>query len=374
MPTEPSLSFRHLPQLDGIRAVAVLIVIVSHAGLGRIIPGGFGVTIFFFLSGYLITSLLRVEIAEHGKVDFKAFYLRRTLRIMPALYVTLAILTALYLAGAFGGQVNPSAIPWDYLFLSNYSHLWGQTRGLPVPLWSLAIEEHFYLLFPLAFAIYTSRGNFRRTALACAIACVIILGLRFSTLLWFDDVGFNYYWSHTRLDSILFGCILALWQNPLLDRGAWRPNRLHVLAALVTLLCTFAFRDEIFRQTIRYTLHGAGLFVLFSYILAEGSKLLQKVLTSPPMIWIGLVSYSLYLCHFAIFQALTINTGLNAVAIGVTGTLLSLGYAFLMRRYVELPILSWRRKRSAAKRDELARIADKSARDELAQAASTLPS
>jgi len=193
-------------------------------------------------------------------------------------------------------------------------------------------------------------------------------------LLWFDDVGFNYYWSHTRLDSILFGCILALWQNPLLDRGAWRPNSLHVVAALVTLLGTFAFRDEIFRQTIRYTLHGAGLFVLFSYILAEGSKLLQKVLTSPPMIWIGLVSYSLYLCHFAIFQALTINTGLNAVAIGVTGTLLSLGYAFLMRRYVELPILNWRRKRSAAKRDELARIADKSARDELAQAASTLPS
>jgi peptidoglycan/LPS O-acetylase OafA/YrhL len=176
------------------------------------------------------------------------------------------------------------------------------------------------------------------------------------------------------MDSILFGCILALWQNPLLDRDAWRPSPLHVLLALATLLVTFLLRDELFRQTIRYSLHGAALFVLFSYVLAEGSKLLQKVLTSPPMIWIGLVSYSLYLCHFAIFQALTINTQLGAAAVGVTGTLLSLGYAFLMRKYVELPILTWRRKRSAAKRDALARIADKSAGDELAQAATTLPS
>ena len=373
MPTEPSLSFRHVPQLDGVRAIAVIIVIVAHAGLGRMVPGGFGVTIFFSLTGYLITSLLRVEVAEQGRVDFKAFYLRRTLRIMPPLYVTLAILTALYLAGTFGDRVNPSAIPWDYLFLSNYSHLWGQSRGLPVPLWSLAVEEHFYLLFPVAFALYVARHNFRQTALACAIACAIILGLRFSTLIWFDDLGFNYYWSHTRMDSILFGCILALWQNPLLDRDARKPGLSHALAAFAVLIVTFLFRDEFFRQTIRYTLHGAALFVLFSYILAEGSKPVHKVLTSPVMIWIGLVSYSLYLCHLAIFQALSINTRMSAAAVGIVGTLISLGYVFLMRKYVELPILKWRRKRSAAKHDALARIAGKSAGDELAQAATTLP-
>ena len=350
MSSEPSLSFRHVPQLDGIRAVAVLIVMVSHAGLGHLVPGGFGVTIFFFLSGYLITSLLRVEVSCTERVDFKAFYIRRTLRIMPPLYVTLAILTAMYFAGVFDETVRGKAIPWDYLFLSNYSHFWGQEGGLPVPLWSLAVEEHFYLLFPAAFALYMLRGNIPGAAMACAVACLVILALRFATPLWFGDVERNYYWSHTRLDSILFGCILALWNNPLLDKNAWTPRLLHVVVALAVLAITFVVQESTFRFIVRYSLQGAALFVLFGYTLSERSALLNRILTWPPVIWIGLVSYSLYLCHFAIFKTLETHTSLGAVTIGATGLLLSFGYGFLMRKFVEVPILNWRRKRAAARR------------------------
>ena len=352
MSSEPSLNFRHVPQLDGIRAIAVLIVMISHGGLGKYVPGGFGVTIFFFLSGYLITSLLRVEVACNGRVDFKAFYIRRTLRIMPPLYVTLVILTAMYLAGVFDNSVRGNAIPWDYLFLSNYSHFWGQEGGLPVPLWSLAVEEHFYLLFPAAFALcaYVLRKNSAGIAAVCAGACMVILALRFATPLWFGDVERNYYWSHTRMDSILFGCVLALWNNPLLDEDAWKPRFLHVLIALAVLAATFVIGDSTFRFIIRYSLQGAALFVLFSYVLSERSALLNKVLTSPPMIWIGLVSYSLYLCHFAIFKTLELHSPLSPVTIGVAGTLLAFGYGFLMRKFVEVPILNWRRKRAAALR------------------------
>ena len=359
MSSEPSLNFRHVPQLDGIRAIAVLIVMVSHAGLGRFVPGGFGVTIFFFLSGYLITSLLRVEASCSGGIDFKAFYIRRTLRIMPPLYVTITILTAMFLAGVFDESVRGTAIPWDYLFLSNYSHFWGQEGGLPVPLWSLAVEEHFYLLFPAAFALcaYLLHGNSRGIALACAAACLAILALRFATPLWFGDVERNYYWSHTRMDSILFGCILALWNNPLLDEDAWKPQFLHVLIALAVLTATFVIGDSTFRFVIRYSLQGAALFVLFSYILSERSALLNSVLTSPPMIWIGLVSYSLYLCHFAIFKTLELHSSLNPLTIGVAGTLLAFGYGFLMRKFVEVPILNWRRKRAAAQRGHSAEAA-----------------
>ncbi|NUT00782.1 MAG: acyltransferase [Sphingomonas sp.] len=351
MPTEPSLSFRHIPQLDGIRAVAVLIVMVSHAGLGWVVPGGFGVTIFFFLSGYLITSLLRVEVACNRRVSFGAFYLRRTLRIMPPLYVTIGILTALYLGGVFDERVHGKAIPWDYLFLSNYSHFWGQEGGLPVPLWSLAVEEHFYLLVPAAFAFFMLRGNFRGAALACAILCLVILVLRFLTPFWYGEVDRNYYWSHTRMDSILFGCILALWNNPLLDKGAWVPRLWQVLVALATLVVTFVVSDETFRFVIRYSLQGAALFVLFSYVLSERSALVNKVLTAPPMLWIGLVSYSLYLCHFAIFETLKLHTALNPIAVGIAGMLLALGYGYLMRKFVEAPILSWRKKRAATLRN-----------------------
>lgn len=352
MSSEPSLSFRHVPQLDGIRAIAVLIVMVSHAGLGDFVPGGFGVTIFFFLSGYLITSLLRVEASCSRRVDFKAFYVRRTLRIMPPLYVTLVILTAMYLAGIFGNSVRQNAIPWDYLFLSNYSHFWGQDGGLPVPLWSLAVEEHFYLLFPAAFALctYFLRGNYAGAALACAIACLIILALRFATPLWFGDVERNYYWSHTRMDSILFGCILALWNNPLLDENAWKPQFFHVVLALAVLATTFVVEEKTFRFIVRYSLQGAALFILFSYVLSEKSALLNNVLTSAPMIWIGLVSYSLYLCHFAIFRAMDMHSSLDAVTIGVGGILLAFGYGYLMRKFVEVPILNWRRKRAVARR------------------------
>jgi peptidoglycan/LPS O-acetylase OafA/YrhL len=351
MPTEPSLSFRHIPQLDGMRAIAVLIVMISHAGLGSIIPGGFGVTIFFFLSGYLITSLLRVEVSCSARVNFGAFYLRRTLRIMPPLYITLLILTAMFLAGLFDGRVHGNAIPWDYLFLSNYSHFWGQEGGLPVPLWSLAVEEHFYLLFPAAFAILMSRGNVRGAALACALACVAILILRFTTPFWFGDVERNYYWSHTRMDSILFGCILALWNNPLLDRDAWTPRTWQVAVALVVLGVTFVVGDPTFRFVIRYSLQGISLFVLFSCVLSERSALLNKALTTPPMIWIGLVSYSLYLCHFAIFRTLELHSSLDAVSIGIVGMILALGYGYLMRKWVEVPILRWRKARATAKRD-----------------------
>lgn len=350
MSTEPSLSFRHVPQLDGIRAVAVLIVMVSHAGLGKFIPGGFGVTIFFFLSGYLITSLLRVEVTCNDRVDFKAFYIRRTLRIMPALYVTLLILTAMFLAGIFDDSVRQEAIPWDYVFLSNYSHFWGQEGGLPVPLWSLAVEEHFYLLFPAAFALYMARGNIHGAAAVCALACLIILTLRFTTPFWFGDVERNYYWSHTRMDSILFGCILALWNNPLLDKHAWKPNLAHVVIALAVLAATFVIAESSFRYIIRYSLQGAALFVLFSYVLSERSPLLNKALTWPPVIWVGLVSYSLYLCHVAIFKTLELHSTLGPVTVGVGGMLLAFGYGYLMRKFVEVPILNWRRKRSARRR------------------------
>lgn len=350
MSSEPSLSFRHVPQLDGVRAVAVLIVIVSHAGLGHLIPGGFGVTIFFFLSGYLITSLLRVEVSSTRRVDFKAFYVRRMLRIMPPLYVTLAVLTAMYFAGAFDETVRGDAILWDYLFLSNYSHFWSQEGGLPVPLWSLAVEEHFYLLFPAAFALYLVRGKIRGAAMACAVACIVILALRFTTPFWFGDVKNNYYWSHTRMDSILFGCILALWNNPLLDRNAWKPGLLHVAIALAALAITFIIQDSTFRFVIRYSLQGAALFVLFSYTLSRRSVVLDRVLTWPPVVWIGLVSYSLYLCHFAIFKTLKKHTSFDSATIVLVGLLLSFAYGFLMRKFVEVPILKWRRKRAAARR------------------------
>jgi len=337
--------FRHVPELDGIRAIAVSLVMASHAGLYGKVPGGFGVTIFFFLSGYLITSLMRVEVMKTGRVDFRAFYLRRVLRIMPPLYITLVLLTILAPFGLFVKRVNWPAVPWDYLFLSNYSPLWGQTRGLPSPLWSLAIEEHFYLLFPAVFAVLVGRLSPRQIAAAFLAGCLLILFLRFVTVWLFPSlVPHNYIWTHTRLDSILFGCILAMYQNPLLDEQAWRPRKSHAALALLLIVSTFASGSEVFRQTIRYSIQGVGLFVLFSFVLSAGSGTLKRLLGSRPFVWIGLLSYTLYLCHMAIFEAVRRVFHLNPLWAAIVGLPLTLLYAQMMRTWVEVPILSWRRR------------------------------
>jgi peptidoglycan/LPS O-acetylase OafA/YrhL len=337
---------RHVPQLDGVRAVAVLIVMVSHGGLGWLVPGGFGVTLFFFLSGYLITSLLRAEYAASGRIDFGGFYFRRVLRIMPPLYITLLLLTAGNALALFGPPADASAIGFDYVFLSNYAHLWASGTGLPVPLWSLAVEEHFYLLFPVAFLFLLARSDGTSAARLCVLWCAMILALRIVTLTHPESIEHNYYWSHTRLDSILFGCCLALWQNPVMDEGAWKPKHWHAIAALLVIFASFAIRSEAFRATLRYSIQGAALFVIFSYVLNEGSAKLTRLLRSRPLAWIGLLSYTLYLCHLAIFAALKANFHMSPIAAGLIGAPVALGYAYAMHLLVERPILEWRRNRT----------------------------
>lgn len=345
---------RHVPQLDGMRAIAILIVMVSHAGFGKVIPGGFGVTLFFFLSGYLITSLLRAELNLSGTVSLRGFYMRRVLRIMPPLYITLVFLTIGEVFGIFGERASPAGIASDFLLLSNYSHLWNSENGLPVPLWSLAVEEHFYFLFPLLFLVVLSKRSSRQAFAICVGLCGLALALRFVTLLDEYSLFRNYYWSHTRLDSILFGCCLALWQNPLMDERAWKPGEWYFAGAIGAILLTFLVRDEVFRQTIRYSIQGAALFVIFSYALSRNSGLVFRLLSLKSLAWIALLSYTLYLCHVAIFKALEFNFHLQGAVLGVIGTVLSFAYAASMRALVERPVAAARKRLRVRQSDVLA--------------------
>ena len=344
-----------IPQLDGLRAIAVLLVIASHAGLGKIVPGGFGVTIFFFLSGYLITTLLRVEYDETRDVNLRAFYLRRFLRIAPPLYITLVLVNIVQVKGLLGPSPRSSTFIWDYLMLSNYAHLWGQEGGLKIPLWSLAVEEHFYLLFPAAFILlkkYTKEPNL---PIVLFVFCILTLIFRILTIVLQMDLERNYYWSHTRIDSILFGSILALWQNPILDTHRWRPRPIHFVAAIGLLLITFLIHNNEFRETIRYTLQGIALFVIFSFVIDKQIGFIDRILTSMPFRWIGNTSYTLYLGHVAIFAGLyhAFGPGLMTTVIGLA---LSCAYAQLMRMAVEKPILKWRRRHPAQIQPALAPI------------------
>ena len=340
-----------IPALDGLRSLAIIIVMCSHVGLQNIMPGQFGVTLFFFLSGYLITTLLRQEIEQNGRIDFRRFYLRRVFRILPPMYITIGFFIVLSLVGLIH-PLSWRGLPFDFLFLSNYFPV----SGMPIGLWSLAVEEHFYIAFPLAMGILALRFSFARSALIFLGVCALVLAVRVwevHRLSNFESVNF---WTHTRIDSILFGSLLALWNNPVADKKDVLPKGLagYALAA-VLLVPTFVIRDEAFRQTYRYTLQGFGLLVLFNTLIRDrglASAALNNQLTR----WVAAFSYTLYLVHSGLILVFAPDGQTHPLSATLAAFALAFVYAALMYRWVEQPLGRRRRQieRTWAQQDEAA--------------------
>jgi peptidoglycan/LPS O-acetylase OafA/YrhL len=297
----------HIPSLDGLRAVSFLIVFVAHSGLNVLlpaVPGGFGVTVFFYLSGFLITTLLRVECQSTGTVSIRNFYLRRALRILPPFYLILLLASVLTVFRVLPGELQLKPLLAQVMHVSNYWFIFQGSDGTPagtVPYWSLAVEEHFYLVFPLLYLVlshYLSRRNqatalWALCALVCAWRCVLVLGFGVT-----EDR--TYMASDTRVDSILFGCALAVGMNPVLDRpeGTERVWKWVILpAALALLLVTFLYRAPWFRETIRYTLQGIALTPVFVSAIRFPAWLPFRLLNAKPVAYVGVLSYTLYLDH-----------------------------------------------------------------------------
>lgn len=211
-----------IPSLDGIRALAATIVFASHAGNQDVIPGLFGVTVFFFLSGYLITTLLRTEFEKHGRISLRNFYLRRAFRIFPPMYIVLVFLLFSSGIGADPDAPTLETVSAQFLHITNYYRLAFPERDLisdSAVIWSLAVEEHFYLLYPLLLIGLLRFLNYSKIALLFAGLCVAALAWR-CVLTFVFHVNEHYTNSATdaRIDSLLFGCIMGIGLNPFLDR------------------------------------------------------------------------------------------------------------------------------------------------------------
>ena len=304
------LSAGAIPSLDGIRAVSIAIVFFAHVGLSEAIAGGFGVTIFFFLSGFLITTLFIREWRDQGRIHVGKFYVRRFLRLSPPLFFTLGTAYLLLYLGVAEGAFEPVAVLSQIFYFHNYYLAVFPEAGSVVtglqPLWSLSVEEHFYLIFPLIFLIFT-RGRIDLRHLAALIVLIILWRyFRYQFLL---DSGWAIYIStDTRFDSILFGCMLALLER---DNVASRflptdTRRMSVLllGALLILAASILARDEAFRSTLRYTVQGLGLMVVFHYAVTRPDYWLFRPLNNRWVALIGLYSYSIYLAHYVIIRIL----------------------------------------------------------------------
>lgn len=349
----------YIPVLDGLRALAILLVLAAHAGLERVVPGAFGVTLFFFISGYLITRQLLTALAREGRVGMSNFYLRRVLRLAPAGVAYVALSGLAYVA--LGGRI--SALGWlaAVFYGANLYDLWIGYRstlaGMRHPfniLWSLAIEEHFYAVWPLALA---ALWRWRHAAGGLLAICLAVLAWRiwlFGHCTWHFSavcgrVQTNPQWRYnrlyqgtdTRIDSIAWGALLAVLEHSRPDTRIFA--RLWPLGAILLFASLIPLGGEFTRQALRTTVQGAGLVLLFPHLL-QARGWVGRALCAPTALLIGRLSYSLYLWHWGAFAVADRVAGQArplwlAMALPLAGGLAAASY-FL----VEQPVLRLRRR------------------------------
>jgi peptidoglycan/LPS O-acetylase OafA/YrhL len=332
----------YIPSLDGVRAIAFAIVFVSH--VRNNVGGMFGVTIFFFLSGYLITTLLRRENDLTGNISLSRFYARRVLRIMPPFYLTICFILLLV---HFRGIVEPitaGMLAAYSCFLGNYWAIFRPANPALGPMWSLAVEEHFYLVFPLLF-ILLNKARIRYRSQAALLG-----GLAAVVLLWRVGVALNpsattaehlYLGTDTRIDSILFGCIMALACNPVVDRGL-KPSRWLVGAGAVGLMASLLIHNTLYRQTIHYTVQGLALIPIFMALVTWGDTWFAW-LNLPWVRYVGTLSYTLYLVHRGFIFLAWEHIGSHAAG-ALLALLGSFVFAILMNRLIERPLIQLRKR------------------------------
>ena len=329
----------HIRSIDGLRAVAILLVFLSHYGAGRLIPGGFGVTLFFFISGYLITKLMIAENQKNGHVAIGAFYARRFLRLAPALFFMIAIVSLVYFI--LKREISTAQILAAVFYMINYLEIFSGATSMPIGvLWSLAVEEHYYLVYPLAFVL---AWKYRTKFLAgLSLVCVVVLLWRFVLVVELHASNVRtYYATDTRIDSILYGAILAVLMSICKPEeiNRWFGNIAIALVGISGLLVSFLYRDPVFRETLRYSVQGLALIPLF-YFIVFSTRLLavRRLLETSPMVWIGRISYSLYLWHTAIlYFCSTMLPDLHPIKQSLLAAPFSFAFAAFSYYYVEKP-------------------------------------
>ena len=343
------------PALDGLRAISVAAVLLYHMDLEWIRGGFLGVEVFFVVSGFLITALLVEERHHQGSVSLRGFWTRRGRRLLPALYALLLIIPAVTLvfykdaAGRLGGDVLAALFYvsnwWQIVLDESY---FAQAGRPPVlrHLWSLAVEEQFYIVFPVFFVWLLSRGgrNMTRNVLAVmAIASAVWMAVLYVP---YEDPSRVYYGTDTRLSGLLLGAVLALVWTPWRSRG--EPSKAAGplldaagVAALVLIAWFFTRVNEFDPFIYRggFLLLDVVCIVLIAVLVHPAARL-SKVLGIAPLVWLGVRSYSIYLWHWPIFVFTRpeLDVPLTGWPLFFLRVALTLVAAELSFRFIETPI------------------------------------
>jgi peptidoglycan/LPS O-acetylase OafA/YrhL len=354
------------PALDGLRAVAVLAVIIYHFGL---LPGGYlGVDLFFVLSGFLITSLLiREWDRRRGYISFRDFYLRRVLRLFPALGCVIAVTVALigalelsrppsnrqYVAGTLEG------LPFVVTFVGNWARALDPASSLGVlgHTWSLAIEEQFYLLWPALFVLLM-RHRLSRALMALSLALIAVAEMVYRVAMSFAGYGGNriYYGTDTHSDGLLIGCAIAFWlashQSTRVYQTAGGLRKGVTVLATAALAILFVL-GNLSRAPIEIPLAVLACgAVLAGAVTEQLPVFLERLLSCDGAVLIGRRSYGLYLWHYIVFRTASALYPAEVLGFRRIVTAVIVGALFittfivteLSYRFIELPALRLKRR------------------------------
>lgn len=349
---------RYITGLDGIRAIAVIMVLAYHLKLALFKSGFLGVTVFFVLSGYLITGILISEVEEEGTIDLKNFWLRRIRRLVPAvmsmavviIFVSAVVSRIIFTKGCKDFLASVLGFNNWWQIFNKVSYF--EAAGVPSPFthcWSLAIETQFYLIYPLIllgiYKLAKSRGEGRakRGLLFAGVTLLLALISVILMIVLFDpqqDASRVYYGTDTRAFSLLFGALLAiLWEYRMVPRrlSASVNMVLGSVSFAVLLVMTIAINGSSNFWYRGGQFVGTILTVLVIYTVSGRKTWLSRFLSNPVLKWIGDRSYSIYLWHYPII--LLISKGIKASWwITLIEIVLSVVLAELSYRFIETPI------------------------------------
>lgn len=333
----------HRAALDGVRGVAILLVVAAHA-VPQWFPssGAAGVAVFFALSGFLITSLLLEEVDDRFRIRLGRFYARRAARLFPALAVFVLVMLVLqvFVAKNFG---SPSDLVPVALYVGNWVPALGGTLGGLDHTWSLAVEEQFYILFPLLLVALVGRVSRRAMLIIVAGGAAVSLALRFGLLAAGATVDRVYRGTDTAACLLLFGCVAAI----AVHEWAPRVQRPRLALASLTAAAALGIVGPTIGGEVTVPVLAALLAVLaiVSVIATEHEGLLAH----PVLVLIGQRSYGLYLWHFPLMmivgEALEIGGGMPRYVTALPLLAIAWGLTVLSWRFVEQPAQTWVRAR-----------------------------
>lgn len=281
-----------MPALDGLRAVAVGMVFYVHAFPHHGFPGGLGVDVFFVISGFLITRILLKEYRREGRIGLLQFWGKRALRLYPALLVVCAAFTVFFLI--LRGTITLPLMKLSAIALTYTSNIWmtvtGEYLGHLTHTWSLAMEEQFYLLWPLLFLLII---RFRRPAIIVAVLTVAGLAA------WVFFGVEQQYNPLVKTGGLLMGCLIAF----LVEKRPWQSTPL-AYASIVIFIATLA-AEHVGVLGRQWTLPIAVVATAFILLhVAFGKSPIVTLLSTRVMVHLGVLSYGLYLWHYVVLSAL----------------------------------------------------------------------